>query len=294
VPTTDHFSDGQKRTMLENAVAPITELRQVKNNADLEKTRTGSALTFNEYTNLLLSASAAYDQEFQPKQSKRLVYAHDFGDAYDDSADDCNEGYSIDACVQVIQANAHNRTMPRSKQKRAQTDQRVRMPLARWSKLSPKDRIIWDQLDDTSNAAILGVSSPTSGPSLTHPSTRHVNLHEISAYDYLQANLHETGLDTTEGDSEEYHEAKEVEDYNDAADTTILVNSSTSRVVPSLTPGDIRRVMSTASTRFAGSKQTSNPTLEARMHMTYVVSKHQSTNQHSLVDRGSNGGVAGN
>jgi hypothetical protein len=30
------------------------------------------------------------------------------------------------------------------------------------------------------------------------------------------------------------------------------------------------------------------------MHVTYIVSKHQSMSQHSLVDRGSNGGVAGN
>jgi len=35
VPKTDHFSDGQKRIMHENAVHPIAELRQVKNNADL-------------------------------------------------------------------------------------------------------------------------------------------------------------------------------------------------------------------------------------------------------------------
>jgi hypothetical protein len=35
VPTTDHFSDGQLCTMLENAVAPIEELRQVKVHGDL-------------------------------------------------------------------------------------------------------------------------------------------------------------------------------------------------------------------------------------------------------------------
>ena len=35
VPVSDHFSDGQKRIMLENCVHPITELRQVKNTADL-------------------------------------------------------------------------------------------------------------------------------------------------------------------------------------------------------------------------------------------------------------------
>lgn len=35
VPTSDHFSDGQKRNILENAVHNVSELRQIKNNADL-------------------------------------------------------------------------------------------------------------------------------------------------------------------------------------------------------------------------------------------------------------------
>jgi hypothetical protein len=35
VSPSDHLSDGQKRIMLENVVHPISELRQVKNNADL-------------------------------------------------------------------------------------------------------------------------------------------------------------------------------------------------------------------------------------------------------------------
>ena len=110
MPMTDHFSDGQKRTMLENAVAPIDELRQIKNNADLEKTKTGRTLTFSEYTSLLLSASAAYDEEFKPKSTKqRHVYVHDIGDDYDFNDDHDAEDYDIDVSVREIQANAHRR-----------------------------------------------------------------------------------------------------------------------------------------------------------------------------------------
>jgi hypothetical protein len=74
VPLSDHFSDGQKRTMLENAVTAIQELRHIKTTADLEKTKTGYTLTFDEYVALLLSAAAVYDNEFKPKLSKRFVY----------------------------------------------------------------------------------------------------------------------------------------------------------------------------------------------------------------------------
>jgi hypothetical protein len=77
VPPSDYFSDGQKRVMLETAVGSIPKLRQVKNSADLEKTCTGHTLTFDEYSSLLLSASAAYDVEFKTKFSKHLTYAHD-------------------------------------------------------------------------------------------------------------------------------------------------------------------------------------------------------------------------
>ena len=50
--------------------------------------------------------------------------------------------------------------------------------------------------------------------------------------------------------------------------------------------------MSNASKRYQGSQKT-RPTIDAKMHVTYVVSKHHSSDRHSLVDRGSNGGVAG-
>jgi hypothetical protein len=80
----DHFSDEQKRTMLENAVLPISELRQVKTIADLEKTKTGRTLTFREYTSLLLTASVAYDEVHKPKPMNRFIHANDVSNIYGD------------------------------------------------------------------------------------------------------------------------------------------------------------------------------------------------------------------
>ncbi len=108
VPMSDHFSDGQKRTMLENAVAPINELRQIKGNADLEKIKTGRSLTFSEYTSLLLSAAVAYDDIFKPKLPKRLAYTHQIGDAQDIFDSDDPEAFGIDASVHELQAHAHD------------------------------------------------------------------------------------------------------------------------------------------------------------------------------------------
>jgi hypothetical protein len=41
VPTTDHFSDGQKRTMLQTAVHTLQEIRQVKATAEMLKVHHG-------------------------------------------------------------------------------------------------------------------------------------------------------------------------------------------------------------------------------------------------------------
>jgi hypothetical protein len=108
VPTSDHFSDGQKRVMLANAVAPITELLQVKNNADLDQTKTGKALTYDEYFNLLLSAATAYDIQFANKP-KRNVFMHNFSDYGDDFSPDYDVAYDIDAPVSTLLANRTER-----------------------------------------------------------------------------------------------------------------------------------------------------------------------------------------
>ena len=64
-----------------------------------------------------------------------------------------------------------------------------------------------------------------------------MNLHEISAYDFIQANIHEVRQDDIEGDSQEYCDTNEAEDQDIAEDSTLLINSATSQ--KPLTPGDI-------------------------------------------------------
>jgi hypothetical protein len=105
VPPSDHFSDGQKRVMLENAVHGITELRQVKNNADLEKTKTGIVLSYDQYASLLLSAAAAYDTQFGTKNSNRHVFNHEIYD-WDNNETVDGDSFDIETPVTTIQAYA--------------------------------------------------------------------------------------------------------------------------------------------------------------------------------------------
>jgi hypothetical protein len=66
--------------MLENAVHPIAKLRAIKNQADQRKTTSGFALTYEEYSRLLLSPAFSYYNELLPHAwqnttpSRCLVY----------------------------------------------------------------------------------------------------------------------------------------------------------------------------------------------------------------------------
>ena len=287
VPITDHFSDGQKRIMLENAVAPIDELRQVKNNADLEKTRTGTTLTYSQYTSLLLSAATAYDDQYKPKLSKCKVLVHHLLDD-DDEAHSDTDPFDIDVPVSTIQAYAHDRwpkPPPRSSQPR------VRMPRDRWLSLSDKDRSTWDQLDEKAKAIILGSSGDTSSSRTSRDTPmRRVNLHELSAFDFLQANLHHAlpfDSDPHDPPDDAHPSPADVDnpclDDNPDDSDTRLINAAKSSG-SSLPPGDIRRVLSKSSKR----QQSVNIT-----HVVYNISSHRSSVPRSLVDRGANGGLAG-
>jgi hypothetical protein len=186
VPLSDHFSDGQKRTMLENAVAPIEELRQVKNNADMEKTKTGVVLSYENYASLLLSAATSYDNQHKTsRHSKRQVYLHDFYDDLDmnqDEDEEYNNDYDIDIPVATLQANVHD-SKTKKKMSLKSFPQCPRMSHDKWFSLSEAQRLIWDQLDDKAKAIILGISKPQ--PS----SQRQVNLHEISVFDFCKLML---------------------------------------------------------------------------------------------------------
>jgi hypothetical protein len=78
-PTSSHFSDEQKLTMLQKAAHPLQELRQVKATAALLKVHTKQDLDYEAYTSLLLSTASDYDSKHGVSKGKRQVYVHEFG-----------------------------------------------------------------------------------------------------------------------------------------------------------------------------------------------------------------------
>jgi hypothetical protein len=76
VPNTDHFSEGQKKIMLQNAAVDIDEFQHVKNTADLMPTSSGHPLGYDKYCSLLLAAAVSHDEKCKPKKTKRQVFHH--------------------------------------------------------------------------------------------------------------------------------------------------------------------------------------------------------------------------
>ncbi len=188
--------------MLQNVVHPQEELRQVKNQADQLQVFHGKGIGYDSYCNLLLSAASNLDTKHAPKgrmsATKRNVCVHDLGDFKDD---EFHNVYNLDSDIVDLQANVHNQQPKDPRFARNGTSQnlcastfstkgtflKLCLSSQQWHSLQPEACTTWDLLSDEANAIILGLCKD--------PGKRTVNLHDVSAFDFLQANLHEHILD---------------------------------------------------------------------------------------------------
>ena len=322
VDVASHFSPQQKMHMLQNAVHPLEELRQVKNQADQLQAYSGRPISYDTYCTLLLSAASNNDAKFGSRgrtgATKRNVYVHDFADHREDDVD-TNDFYNLDSDVIDLHANLHkqhsnassftkNKSMPRSKDASCGLLSRPRLTGQQWHSLDPEARVIWDQLSDEAKAIILGLKKD--------PGKRSANLHSISAYDFLQANMHSIQLedtddfDNTPPDPDDDHGNADAQVDDDSTELLAFLT----RQQGTSHPGHLANVLSTSkpksakAVKFAAKPPPGPPTApkaeeivvngkkyrQIQKHqILYSVSSHKSQKAGSLVDRGANGGIAG-
>ena len=89
VELSDHFSDAQKQTMLENSLAPVKALKAVKDQTNQFETHAGKDLSHDEYSTLVTSAAINHNTQFQIKTTKpsRKVYYNKHTDLSDSHSD---------------------------------------------------------------------------------------------------------------------------------------------------------------------------------------------------------------
>jgi hypothetical protein len=243
--------------MLQNDVNGIDQLRQVKNTADHMEATSGTTLTYDEYVTLLLSAASAYDDQFKPELAMRHDLLHDIQVYYDDHDDevpfDPDTTFDIDCPVSSIQAYATNF---RSKSTPKPNTSKVRMPSEKWFGLDAASKAIWYRLDDKAKSIILGYTKPEPHKARLQTNTSNflqppvsqigktpfkpqVNLHEISDYDFLIANIHDVAPSGDDPDPNilvsEDNDPHSSEDTNDKR----LINAAKSSGTDHLPPDDI-------------------------------------------------------
>jgi hypothetical protein len=177
---------------------------------------------------------------------------------------------------------------------------KVQIPSNKWLSLSDTKKAIWDRLDDQAKAIFLVYVPPTNtnatsrppfakapfmltftgkhGFEKTSPGTK-INLHEISAYDFLLANIHALKSSKNIDPNDKPVDPPPEDDPPD----TRLINAAKSNGKPNPF-GHICCVKSKSSMRHVNLVQSQ-----------YYVSFHDSItiNNLSLIDHGENGGVAG-
>ena len=142
----------------------------------------------------------------------------------EDNHEDLNDEdyiYNIDTDIDTIQANMSKSTTRPFPNTRLSND--------KWNNLSVEERNVWNTLSPDAKAIILGLSKKP-----TNQVSRRSMLHDISAKELLSY-LHEK--------EEEESTSNKDEPSNDTTTDTLLINAAASK--PSISPADIRQVLST-------------------------------------------------
>ena len=110
VDESDYFSNIQKRTMLENAVALLKALRAAKDQVDQLKTYLKKLPDNEEYSTLIAPAISNYDKLFKIKGIKlsRKIYFHKYNIA---SNSEESEDFNINMPASAILANITKRNI---------------------------------------------------------------------------------------------------------------------------------------------------------------------------------------
>ena len=305
IPTGDHFSETIKRTMLENAVGRVPELRAVKNQAAQHKTQNGGIeLSYTQYCSLLASAAQEYDGSLirdlnpPPSAARRSVYYQEMYDTEQATEDKYFDAYNIDSSPNdTLEANFTGFGGPR-----LNADQ--------WSRLSKAAQAKWDEFTREEKAILLeqkvrtpdgnarvpprrdfGKSSGSRFVPRSRPAHTAVSLHDISAADYIVFK-HQMSIPES---LTEYDDGIAIPPEPDPTVTPLFAHMTQKKDIP---PSDIQRVLSQSmskggQTPARKSVVQDGVTYYANQHIQYRASSTHQVRTGALVDRGANGGIAG-
>ena len=316
----DHFTPSIKMRMLQNAVAGVSALNQVKVQSAHAVARGEPPLEYEPYKVLLLSAATTHDagKSFTRPSALRKIREHELYESHDITGQP-SSGYSIqlhetqepddftiDTDISSIQAYSVSQAA------RSSGGFMPRMSRDKWKALSSAEQQRWDEFSPQAKATILGIGKRPDGSSGGN-SKQSINLHAISAADFLQQmNLHDSSAGVSDaasasmaGASADVTPDTSTLPDDDPSASGLMAMVSQRQGTPAKgssnrpPPGDLRRVLGGSGSK----KPPDDDTIislngkryrQINVHkVTYHVSQHKSSSLGSLIDCGANGGLAG-
>ncbi|KAG7336583.1 reverse transcriptase RNA-dependent DNA polymerase [Nitzschia inconspicua] len=231
---------------------------------------TKNPIDFQQYCRLLSAAAVQYEDYLTHEDDP-----WDPGDlTHEDDSWDPGDSFDIDTPVYRLEAKAHmsrprNQRGPSMGSPSNRSSQRILIPKEVWHTLGDDFKVAWSNLSEEEKAMIFSTGLPSNNP-------RVVQLHERSQ----DADMEEESQDAVADSPVEPAQSND----------QVQVHNAQQQSAPKFPPYDIRAILSSkgkqASTLQAKMCITSTPVVY-RVSSTYVKSKQ------SLVDRGANGGIAG-
>ncbi|KAG7337111.1 hypothetical protein IV203_031603 [Nitzschia inconspicua] len=255
---------------LSQASATVSEFRQVKLTTEVLQMSTKNPIDFQQYCRLLSAAAVQYEDSLTHDDDP-----WDPGDlTHEDDPWDPGDSFNIDTLISQIEAYAH---VSRPRKQRGpsmgspsnRSSQRILIPKEVWHTLCDDFQVAWSNLPEEEKAMILSTGLPSNNP-------RVVQLHEQSQDADMEEEFQDAVADSP----------VEPAQGNDQ----VQVHNAQQQSVSKFPPYDIRAILSSKG------KQVS--TLQAKMCITstpivYRVSATSVKSKQSLIDRGANGGIAG-
>ena len=302
----DKLQESQLRILLENSLHATPYLRDIQRTSKLLTTQTGKQLGYTQYVDLCKSAALSHDKAMEAKaiaSGNRKALYHEFDTSSDDYDSELNVNYhDFDIDVNFQNLEAYQASFARNPP--------PFLDNASWQQLDDTSRRAWANLSNHAKKVILSATGTTptrpppsnSGRPPPPPPRRQANLHDMSGADFL-AHSQDVSMGSDEtGTLIPAHEPE-------APSNDMLLANLTKQ--SAMKPGELQRVMSDKMAAVPATKRQppQPPPQQVKQHefvingvkyrsvnnhtITYSVTKVQTRRHLTLVDRGANGGIAG-
>ena len=286
-PLIAHFPEAMKKSMLRNAINHIKIYNDIKVSEEIDVAKGNASMNYQEYLQVVQRVASGIDERNSKRRRSfsRQANIHSMDEYiqgnYEDDEYNLNV-YNTDI-YDLYQPFESLEISAAEQGNRSRKYRRPSLKKATWQSLTKEDQATWDNISDQGKRAI--IFAHLNHPKEDNKEVRFSNIKENSEKSKNEFEIFQSGIQ--DGDTET------MENQDDDLSSILVKAATTGRASPKQgsTKLDIRQLMS--NDVFKKKKKVNSNINVDMTDMTYHVSKLATTSDHALVDRGANGGIAG-